>query len=219
MAYNVLVVEDEEEIAQIIKEFLENAGYVVDTAFDGLEGYEKFKTNNYDILILDVMMPKIDGFVLCEMIRKESDVPIIMLTALDGEKEQVRGFDLQIDDYITKPFSTILLLKRVENVLRRRGQKSEETYLEYKDIKINLEKFQVFLEGKLLDLTIKEYQLLVLLVQNKGKIFKREDLLKKLWNYEYYGDGRVVDTHIKNLRKKLDRDYIQTVRGVGYGII
>ena len=218
MRKKILVVEDEEEIREIISEFLNASGYKVDTAVDGLEGYNKFVKSNYDLIIADIMMPKIDGFVLCEMVRKESDIPIILLTALDGEREQVKGFDLKIDDYITKPFSTILLLKRVESVLRRTEVKTKKQIV-FKDIKVDTQSYKVYAGDKLIDLTMKEYELLVLLIKNQGRVLSREYLIKEVWESEYYGDSRIVDTHIKNLRKKLNVDYIETVRGVGYGFM
>jgi len=217
MNERVLVVEDEQDIREIIKEFLEDSGYEVTIAVDGLDGVDKFKEKEYDLLILDIMMPKIDGFVLCEMIRKESEVPIIMLTALDGEEEQIKGFDLKIDDYVTKPFSIQLLLKRVENVLRR-SEKNTSKIRSYKNLIIDMDRFEVFVDDKLIELTVKEYELLQILIRNKGKVLTREELLNELWEYDYYGDSRVVDTHIKNLRKKLQVDYIETIRGVGYRI-
>lgn len=217
MKKRILVVEDEEDIREIIGEFLNASGYSVDLAVDGLEGFNKFSTSNYDLVIADVMMPKIDGFVLCEMIRKESEVPIILLTALDGEREQVKGFDLKIDDYITKPFSTILLLKRVETILRRTEVKFNKE-ISFKNIRIDSSTYKAYVDDELIDLTLKEYELLLLLIQNKGRVLAREFLIKEVWESEYYGDTRVVDTHIKNLRKKLNVEYIETVRGVGYGI-
>lgn len=218
MKKKILVIEDEEEIREIISEFLNASGYKVDTAVDGFEGYNKFNQADYDLIIADIMMPKIDGFVLCEMIRQESDIPIILLTALDGEREQVKGFDLKIDDYITKPFSTILLLKRVESILRRTEVNSKKE-IEFKDIKVNTQSYKVYTGDKLIDLTMKEYELLVLLIKNQGRVLSREFLINKVWESEYYGDSRIVDTHIKNLRKKLNVDYIETVRGVGYGFM
>ena len=222
MKDTILVVEDEYDIRELLKEFLTQAGYDVVTAEDGLEALEKFKSFNYNLIILDIMLPKIDGYVLCEIIRKESNVPIIMLTALDSEENQLKGFDLNIDDYITKPFSMKVFLKRVEAVLRREKKILDDTIISqeinYKNIKVDTNAFLVFVDGNKIDLTIKEYELLIMLLKNRGKVLSRENLLSTLWGYDYYNDSRVIDTHIKNLRKKLNSDFIETIRGVGYGV-
>ena len=161
MKDTILVVEDEYDIRELLKEFLTEAGYDVVTAEDGLEALEKFKSFNYNLIILDIMLPKIDGYVLCEIIRKESNVPIIMLTALDSEENQLKGFDLNIDDYITKPFSMKVFLKRVEAVLRREKKILDDTIISqeinYKNIKVDTNAFLVFVDGNKIDLTIKEY--------------------------------------------------------------
>lgn len=222
MKDTILVVEDEYDIRELLKEFLTQAGYDVVTAEDGLEALEKFKSFNYNLIILDIMLPKIDGYVLCEIIRKESNVPIIMLTALDSEENQLKGFDLNIDDYITKPFSMKVFLKRVEAVLRREKKILDDTTISheinYKNIKVDTNTFLVFVDGNKIDLTIKEYELLIMLLKNRGKVLSRENLLSTIWGYDYYNDSRVIDTHIKNLRKKLNLDFIETIRGVGYGV-
>ena len=222
MKDTILVVEDEYDIRELLKEFLTEAGYDVVTAEDGLDALEKFKSFNYNLIILDIMLPKIDGYVLCEIIRKESNVPIIMLTALDSKENQLKGFDLNIDDYITKPFSMKVFLKRVEAVLRREKKILDDTIISqeinYKNIKVDTNAFLVFVDGNKIDLTIKEYELLIMLLKNRGKVLSRENLLSTLWGYDYYNDSRVIDTHIKNLRKKLNSDFIETIRGVGYGV-
>ncbi|MCC0633479.1 response regulator transcription factor [Clostridioides sp. ZZV14-6154] len=222
MSKRILVIEDDIDIQNIIKTFLENAGYTIITANDGLDGIEKFKKQQFDLILLDILMPKIDGFVVCEMIRNESNIPIIILTALDEETDQVKGFELKVDDYITKPFSTIVLLKRVEAVLRRIGDKEENhedrEFLLYRDINIDVEGYKVFVNGKKIELTAREFEVLKELIEHKGRVLTRENLINSLWKYDFLGDERVVDTHIKNLRKKLDVDYIETIRGVGYRI-
>ncbi|MCC0645039.1 MULTISPECIES: response regulator transcription factor [unclassified Clostridioides] len=222
MSKRILVIEDDIDIQNIIKTFLENAGYIIITANDGLDGIEKFKRQQFDLILLDILMPKIDGFVVCEMIRNESNIPIIILTALDEETDQVKGFELKVDDYITKPFSTIVLLKRVEAVLRRIGDKEENhedrEFLLYRDINIDVEGYKVFVNGKKIELTAREFEVLKELIEHKGRVLTRENLINSLWKYDFLGDERVVDTHIKNLRKKLDVDYIETIRGVGYRI-
>ncbi|MCC0650075.1 response regulator transcription factor [Clostridioides sp. ZZV15-6598] len=222
MSKRILVIEDDIDIQNIIKTFLENAGYTIITANDGLDGIEKFKKQQFDLILLDILMPKIDGFVVCEMIRNESNIPIIILTALDEETDQVKGFELKVDDYITKPFSTIVLLKRVEAVLRRTGDKEENhedrEFLSYRDISVDVEGYKVFVNGKKIELTAREFEVLKELIEHKGRVLTRENLINSLWKYDFLGDERVVDTHIKNLRKKLDVSYIETIRGVGYRI-
>ena len=170
----------------------------------------------WDLLLLDLMLPKIDGYGVCELVRRESSVPIIMLTALDAEENQIRGFDLQIDDYVTKPFSTQILLRKIAAVLRRTSGETEIHQLIYRDITIDLDDYRASVDGHLLDLTTREFELLRELLQNQGRVLTRSMLLGRLWNYDFLGDERIVDSHIKNLRKKLERDYIETVRGVGY---
>lgn len=181
---------------------------------------KSLKSNN--LILLDILMPKIDGFVVCEIIRNESNIPIIILTALDEETDQVKGFELKVDDYITKPFSTIVLLKRVEAVLRRTGDKEENhedrEFLSYRDINVDVEGYKVFINGKQIELTAREFEVLKELIEHKGRVLTRENLINSLWKYDFLGDERVVDTHIKNLRKKLDVNYIETIRGVGYRI-
>lgn len=181
---------------------------------------KSLKSSN--LILLDILIPKIDGFVVCEIIRNESNIPIIILTALDEETDQVKGFELKVDDYITKPFSTIVLLKRVEAVLRRTGDKEENhedrEFLSYRDINVDVEGYKVFVNGKQIELTAREFEVLKELIEHKGRVLTRENLINSLWKYDFLGDERVVDTHIKNLRKKLDVNYIETIRGVGYRI-
>ncbi|WP_346889853.1 response regulator transcription factor [Clostridium sp. UBA1056] len=216
MNEKILVIEDDLDIQEIICEFLLANGYVVEVAEDGLKGIEKFNSDKFDLILLDVMLPKIDGFVVCEIIRKTSKVPIIMLTALEEEQDQIKGFELEVDDYITKPFSVNLLIKRVEAVFRRTKAIDEEARLSFEDILIDVNCFKVSVSEKDIELTAKEFELLKIFIKNKGRILTREVLLNQLWGYDFYGDARVIDTHIKNLRCKLKIDYIKTIRGVGY---
>lgn len=222
MKEKILIVEDDIDIIEILKEFLSSAQYNVTIARDGFEGFKKFKSNMYDLIILDVLMPKIDGFTLCEMIRCENKIiPIIILTALDDEDNEIKAFDLNIDDYIEKPFSIKVLLKRVENVLRKNmlsklSFKNLDTTLTYKNININIEKHETIIDGKKIELTLKEYELLYFLIKNKGKILSRELIFEAVWGTGFFNDSRVIDTHIKNLRKKLNITYIKTIRGIGY---
>lgn len=215
----ILVIEDEKNIQNIIKEFLESAKYEVNTADDGLEGINLIQNNNYDLILLDIMMPKIDGFVVCEMIRKNSNVPIIILTALTDEESQLKGFDRLADDYITKPFSMPIVLKHIEAILRRSENVNKKVdVLKYKNISLNIENYDVFVDNQKVALTYREFEILKLLLENQGKVFTRDNILNSIWNYDYFGDDKIVNTHIKNIRKKLGYDYIETVRGVGYRI-
>lgn len=215
----ILVVEDEKDIQNIIKAFLENAGYKVETADDGLDGINIIQKNKFDLILLDIMMPKIDGFVVCEMIRKNSNVPIIILTALTDEESQLKGFDKLADDYITKPFSMPVLLKHIEAIFRRTNNSNENTsILKYKNIILNTENYEVYVDNQKVTLTFREYEILKLFLENQGKVFTRDNILNSIWNYDYFGDDKIVNTHIKNIRKKLGYGYIETVRGVGYRI-
>ena len=215
----ILVVEDEKDIQNIIKAFLENAEYKVETADDGLDAINLIQNNNYDLILLDIMLPKIDGFTVCEMIRKNSNIPIIILTALTDEESQLKGFDKLADDYITKPFSMPVLLKHIEAIFRRTNNSNENTsILKYKNITLNTENYEVYVDNQKVTLTFREYEILKLFLENQGKVFTRDNILNSIWNYDYFGDDKIVNTHIKNIRKKLGYEYIETVRGVGYKI-
>ena len=218
--YSILVVEDDNEIRELISEFLLTQQYKVELASDGLEGLTLFQKKEFDLVITDVMMPNMDGFQLCQTIRKNSDIPIIMLTALEDDLDQLKGFDTGVDDYITKPFSFDILIKRVEAVLRRNNRTKENVQgqLTFENLVMNVPSFEAYENNQLVDLTTKEFELLHLLMENKGQVIPREAMINKLWGYNYYGDTRVIDTHIKNLRRKLNGDYIKTVKGIGYKI-
>ena len=220
MSKMILIIEDEESIQNIIRAFLEDAGYTVVLAADGLEGIEQFRENKPDLVLLDLMLPKIDGFAVCEILRRESHVPIIMLTALDDDASQMKGFDALADDYITKPFSMPLVVKHIEAVLRRaeQGAGVETNILRYKDLTLDTDSFTVLVKDESVSLTIREFEILKLLVENQGRVFTRESLLDSIWGYDYFGDEKIVNTHIKNIRKKLGVDYIETMRGAGYKI-
>ena len=214
----ILVIEDEPDIQEMLCAYLRDAGYSVSAASDGIQAMDCFHRESWDLILLDLMLPKIDGYGVCELIRRESDVPVIMVTALDTEENQIRGFDLQIDDYVTTPFSMPILLRKIAAVLRRTGSDAESRQLIYRDIVMDLDAYRVTVDGALLDLTTREFELLKELLQNQGRVLTRSVLLGQLWNYDFIGDERIVDSHIKNLRKKLNRDYIETVRGVGYRV-
>lgn len=217
---NILIVEDDMDIQELLREFLKEAGYEVMVASDGIEAMDLFAKNKFNLILLDIMLPKIDGFGVCELIRKQSQVPIIMLTALGGEEEQIRGLDLQVDDYITKPFSVPILIRKIAAVLRRSGQTQEEGHktIAYQNLLLDLDNYTATVDGNAYELTQREFEVLRELLTHQGRIMTRQNLLDKLWRYDFYGDERVVDTHIKNLRKKLGIEFIQTVRGVGYKI-
>lgn len=214
---HLLVVEDDPDILELLQNFLADAGYAVTTACDGVEALSRFRERAYDLVLLDLMLPKIDGYAVCEVIRRESSVPVVMLTALDAEENQLRGFDLRIDDYITKPFSPRVLVRKVGAVLRRTdGAASQSRTLRYRDLTLDPEAYQAARGGRTLDLTQREFELLRAFLEAPGRVLTRQVLLDRVWGFDYFGDERVVDTHIKNLRKKLGADYIETIRGVGY---
>ncbi|MDD3339615.1 MAG: response regulator transcription factor [Lachnospiraceae bacterium] len=215
----ILIVEDDGDIRELLKNFLQDAGYETAKARDGMEAVEAFSKGVYDLILLDLMIPKIDGFAVCELIRRQSRVPIIMLTALSGEEEQIRGLDLQVDDYITKPFSMPILIRKIAAVLRRAGGMQEtQNTIAYGNLILNLDSYTVQVDGAACTLTSREFEILRELLTHQGRVITRQNLLDKLWKYDFYGDERVVDTHIKNLRKKLNIEFIQTIRGVGYKI-
>ena len=219
----ILVVEDEESIRRIIRAFLEEAGYSVEMAGDGVEGVAKFRSFHPDLVLLDVMLPKADGFAVCEIIRSESDAPIIMLTALDDDASQMKGFDALADDYVTKPFSMPLVIKRIEAVLRRAessktGDGAGEGILRWRGVVLDPKGFSVSVDGSPLELTAKEFEILKALLENPGRVFTRQNLLERAWGEGWFGDERIVNTHVKNIRRKLGVDCIETVRGVGYRV-
>ncbi|MFR1824323.1 MAG: response regulator transcription factor [Clostridium saudiense] len=218
MSYKILVLEDDNQIQELIVEFLSSQDYDVDVANDGVEGYEKFKENKYDLVILDVMMPRLDGHALCKMIRNlDKEVSIIFLTALGDEESEIKGFDLKADDYISKPFSFNILIKRVEAVLRRKQkEEKEDTILEFEGLKLDLQTFKSYIDNEEIELTLKEFNILKLMINSYPTVVSREKLIEKIWGYEYFGDTRVIDAHMKNIRKKIKKDYIKTIKGVGY---
>lgn len=216
----LLIVEDDLDIQELLQNFLQDAGYETSIANDGVEAISLFSIQQFDLILLDIMLPKIDGFTVCELIRKQSQVPIIMLTALNGEEEQIWGLDLQVDDYITKPFSMSILIRKIAAVLRRSTQTQDDTHqlLTYRNLKLDLDNYTAMVDDNIYELTQREFEILRELLTHQNRVLTRQNLLDKLWQYDFYGDERVVDTHIKNLRKKLAIDFIQTIRGVGYKI-
>nr|WP_304358383.1 response regulator transcription factor [Clostridium paraputrificum] len=221
----VLIVDDEEHIVELLQFNLVNAGYKVITANNGLDALKKVKENKPDLLLLDLMLPGMDGLDVCKEIKRDketSKTSIIMLTAKSEELDKILGLELGADDYITKPFSIRELLARVKAVLRRSNSDeiSEEIY-ELGRLKVDFERHEVLISNEKVELTLKEFELLEILIKNKGKILRRETLLDKVWGYEYIGETRTVDVHIRYLRKKIEDDdknpkFIETIRGVGY---
>ena len=220
----IFVVEDEFDIQELLGNYLAEASYQVLAASDGVEAINLFEKekDRIDLVLLDVMLPKIDGFGVLEVIRQSSLVPVIMLTALDDEAYQIKGYDLQADEYVTKPFSMQILLRKIGAVLRRSGKISKEENTEdllcYGNLRLDLASYQAWEGPKKLELTQKEYELLREFLENQGRVLTRNQLLDAVWGADYFGEDRIVDTHIKNLRKKLEADYIDTIRGVGYRI-
>ena len=220
MMNKILVVEDDLDIQELLQNFLQESGYDITVANDGLEAINIFSDDDFDLILLDILLPKIDGFSVCEFIRKKSQIPIIILTALNGEKEQIKGLDLQVDDYITKPFSMPVLVRKIAAVLRRASKTSDQEHktISYDNLILDFDDYTASVNGISYELTQKEFEVLRELLLNRGRILTRQNLLNKLWKYDFYGDERVIDTHIKNLRKKLNITFIQTIRGVGYKI-
>lgn len=226
MAKRILIVDDEENISELLKYNLQLNGFLVDTAYDGIEGFEKAKVVKPDIIILDLMLPGMDGLKVCSKIRETheiKDTPIIMLTAKNMEKDKIAGLEKGADDYITKPFSVKELIARIKAVSRRYSSIAPEgdDSFEAGDFHIDMENYVLYIKGEKIDLTLKEFELFKLLAQNKGKVLSRNFLLDNIWGYEYYGETRTVDVHIRHLRKKIEKDdknpqYIETVRGIGY---
>jgi DNA-binding response OmpR family regulator len=218
--YKLLVVDDEPKIREVIREYAEFNGYEVTEAEDGMSAIGLCKLNDYDLVILDIMMPKLDGFSTCKEIRKLQDLPIIMLSARGEEYDKLFGFELGIDDYIVKPFSPKELMARVSAVLSRKnaGSGSKSNIMKFQGLDINIPARTVTVDGERVSLTPKEYELLFYLIENRDIALSRDKLLSDIWGYDFFGDDRTIDTHIKNLRNALGpyRDFIVTLRGVGY---
>jgi two-component system response regulator ResD len=215
----ILVVDDEQKIREVIREYAEFNGYEVTEAADGMTAVGLVKLQNFDLIIMDIMMPKLDGYSACKEIKKVKDIPIIMLSARGEEYDKLFGFELGIDDYIVKPFSPKELMARVHAVLSRRNHSTPpQESLTFSGLEINMAARSVVIDGKKVDMTPKEYDLLFYLVQNRNIALTREKLLSDVWGYDFFGDDRTIDTHIKNLRNSLGpyRHYIVTLRGVGY---
>lgn len=218
----ILIIEDDLDIQEMLQFFLEDQGYQVLAAENGIDGVTAFRKGNPDLILLDIMLPKMDGYTVCEMIRQESEIPVIMISALGSEEDQLKGFELQIDDYIPKPISLPIMMKKIEAVIRRYENKGLEKKeeLHYKEMTLMVDNYRVKVGKKDINLTQKEYEILKELLENQGRVISRDSFLNRLWRYEYVGEERAVDNHIKNLRKKIGDagNYIETVRGVGYRV-
>ena len=215
----ILVVDDEARMRKLVKDFLSIKGYQVLEAGDGEEAVDLFfEQKDIALIILDVMMPKMDGWEVCREIRKNSKVPIIMLTARGDERDELLGFELGVDEYISKPFSPKILVARVEAILRRTGQSNPDEILSAGGIVIDKAAHQATVDDKPMDLSFKEFELLTYFLENEGIALSREKILNSVWNYDYFGDARTIDTHVKKLRSKMgDKgEYIKTVWGMGY---
>jgi len=225
MAYHILIVDDEKLIVKGIKFSLEQDGMEVDSAYDGEEALNLVKNNSFDLVVLDVMLPKLDGLSVCQQIREFSQIPIIMVTAKGEDMDKIMGLEYGADDYITKPFNILELKARIKAILRRSNANSKKenvkNKLKVKDLVIEFDSRRVFIAGKEANLTAKEFDLLELLLKNPGKVYSRENLLDTIWGYEYPGDARTVDVHVRRLREKIEKnpsepEYIYTKWGVGY---
>lgn len=222
----ILVIEDEHSISDIIKFNLKKEGYEVETAYDGGEGLSKALTWGADLILLDIMLPVMDGFEVCKRVREKSTVPILMLTAKEEEVDKVLGLELGADDYITKPFGMRELIARIRANIRRTEQmtpavEAPSDIKEFGSLKIDMNRYEVTKNNSVLDLTLREFELLKYLAEREGKVFSREQLLEEVWGYEYYGDIRTVDVTVRRLREKLENDpaepkFIMTKRGIGY---
>lgn len=214
MAIKILIAEDEYRIRRLVKDYLKREEFEIIEAENGQIALEKFYEEKFDLLILDIMMPELDGWKVCKTIRKDSDIPIIMLTAKSEEEDHLRGYDIGASEYIAKPFSPKILVAKVKSILNMAGKLGD--LMEIEDYKIDLQSRKFYKKDEDIELTSKEFDLILYFINNKGIALSREKILDKVWGFDYFGDLRTVDTHIKRLRKKISGIAIQTVRGFGY---
>lgn len=218
MKKNILIVEDDRRIHEIISDYFDAEGYQVYSAYDGQEGMTLFKEQSIDLVVLDIMMPKLDGWSVCRRIRKESDALIVILSARSDEDDKLMGYELGADEYVTKPFSPKVLVARVNAIFKRSKKNNDLNTIKKSGISVETDSYKVLVDEKEINLTSKEFDLLLKLVQNEGKVLSRDFLISSIWGYDYFGDGRIIDTNIKTLRKKIHpyANYIKTVINVGY---
>lgn len=216
--FKILVVDDEKSIREVIRTYAEFEGHEVVEAKDGLEAIDKVREEDFDVIVMDIMMPKLDGFSSYKEIKKIKDIPVLMLSARGEEYDKLFGFEIGIDDYVTKPFSPKELMARLNVIVNRNNKVEENNTMEFEGLKIDLDGRVVFVDDEIVELTPKEYDLLVYMVKNKNIALSRDKLLNQVWGYDFYGEDRTVDTHIKMLRNSIKeyRKFIITVRGVGY---
>ncbi|UHR02693.1 response regulator transcription factor [Peptoniphilus sp. GNH] len=216
--FKILVVDDEAKIREVIKTYAEFEGHEVTQACDGIEAVELCKNNDYDVIVMDIMMPRLDGFSAYKEIKKIKNIPVLMLSARGEEFDKLFGFEIGIDDYVVKPFSPKELMARLKVIVSRNKKTIDNEILKFEGLEIDLDGRVVFVDGKKVDMTPKEYDLLTFLVKNENIALSRDKLLNKVWGYDFYGDDRTVDTHIKMLRNSIKeyRKFIVTVRGIGY---
>ena len=217
----ILIVDDEAMIRQVLREYAEFEGYKTDEAENGMEAIYKCRETNYDLIIMDIMMPKLDGFSAVKEIKKIADIPVLMLSARNEEYDKLFGFELGVDDYVVKPFSPKEVMARIADIIKRRNRPPEEVnndILKFQGLEVDMKGRNVFVDGTKVELTPKEYELLFYMVANKGIALSREKLLSDVWGFDFYGDDRTVDTHIKTLRSRLKeyKKFIVTLRGMGY---
>ena len=214
----ILIVDDEEKIRRVIREYAEAYGFTVSEAKDGIEAIDIVKKQNFDIIIMDIMMPKMDGFSVCKEIREIKDIPVLMLSARGEEYDKLLGFNLGVDDYVVKPFSPKELMARVNAIIKRNNREPSEEVYTIDGLTINRTAREVIIDGEKVPMTPKEYELLFYMIKNKNIALSRDKILNNVWGIDFFGEERTVDTHIKMLRNSLGkyRDYIVTVRGMGY---
>ncbi len=216
--YRILVVDDEDKIREVVREYGEFNGHKVYEAQDGIQAVNMCREDEFSIIVMDIMMPRLDGFSAVKEIRKFSNTPVLMLSARGEEYDKLFGFELGIDDYVTKPFSPKELMARINAIISRQKGRESRDQVEFNGLRIDRDGRNVYVDDRKVDMTPKEYELLVYMIQNKNRALSREQLLRDIWGYDFYGDDRTIDTHIKMLRSSLGpyRDYIVTMRGVGY---
>ncbi len=214
--YDILVIEDNKNIQELIEESLKTSNFFVDSVKDGLEGIQKFKDKKYDLVVLNVEVPNLDGFTICKIIRKVSEVPVVFISSKRDEASQIKAYDCGCDDYIISPFSFNVFVKKIEAILKRSSKNLDYDTLQFDDMVLGLRTYSVTIAGESIELTLKEFSILKMLIEKYPQVITREYLLDNIWGYDFYGDTRIIDAHIKNIRKKINNSYIKTVKGIGY---